>query len=51
MLVSVYAAHDCQMRSNLCKQSGNTDTAFDSTEPKGDIVIEMSGKYYFKVIC
>ncbi len=49
MLVSGYAAHDCQMRSNLYNQSGNTDTDFDSTEPKGDVVIEMSGKYDFKV--
>jgi hypothetical protein len=49
MIVSGYAAHDCQMRSNLYKHSGNTDTNFDFTEPKGDIVREMSGKYYFKV--
>jgi hypothetical protein len=49
MLVSGYAAHDCQIRSNLYKQSGNTDTDFDSTEPKGDVVIEMSGKHDFKV--
>ncbi len=28
-------------------QESNTD--FDSTEPKGDVVIEMSGKYDFKV--
>jgi hypothetical protein len=49
MLVSGYAAHDCQIRSNLYKQSGNTDTDVDSTEPKGDVVIEMSGKYDFKV--
>ncbi len=51
MLVSDYAVHDCQIRSNLYKQSGNTDTDFDSTEPKGDVVIEMSGKYDFKVTC
>ncbi len=51
MLVSGYAVHDCQMRSNLYKQSGNADTDFDSTEPKGDVVIEMSGKYDFKVTC
>jgi hypothetical protein len=38
MLVSGYDAHDCQIRSNLYKQSGNTDTDFDSTEPKGDVV-------------
>ncbi len=49
MLVSGYAAHDCWIRSNLYKQSGHTDTDFDSTEPKGDIVIEMSGKYDFEV--
>jgi hypothetical protein len=51
MLVSGYAAHDCQMRSNLYKQSGNSDTDFYSTEPKGDVVIEMSGKYDFKITC
>ncbi len=49
MLVSGYAAHDCQMSSNLYKHSENADTDFDSTEPKGDVVIEMSGKYDFKV--
>jgi hypothetical protein len=49
MLVSCYAAHDCQIRSNLYKQSGNTDTDFDSTKPKGDVVIGMSGKCDFKV--
>jgi hypothetical protein len=51
MLVSGYAVQDCQIRSNLYKQSGNTDTDFNSTEPKGDVVIEMSGKYDFKVTC
>ncbi len=35
MLVSNYAVHDCQMQSNLYKQSGNADTDFNSTEPKG----------------
>ncbi len=50
MLVSCYAAHDCQIRSNLYKQSGNTDTDFDY-KTKGDIVVEMSGKYDFKVTC
>jgi hypothetical protein len=49
MLVSGYAAHVCQTRLNFYKQSGNTDTNFDFTEPKGDIVIEMSGKHDFKV--
>jgi hypothetical protein len=48
MLVSGYAAHDCTISSNLYKQSGNTDTD-DSTEPKREVVIEMSGKYNFKV--
>ncbi len=51
MLVSSYAVHDYQMRSNLYKQSGNADTDFDSIEPKGDVVIEMSGKCNFKVTC
>ncbi len=51
MLVSGYAAHDCQIRSNLYNQSGNTDTDFNTTEPKGDVVIEMSGGYDFKVTC
>ncbi len=49
MLVTGYAAHHCQIRSIFYKQSGNTDTDFDFTEPKGDVVIEMSGKYDFKV--
>jgi hypothetical protein len=49
MLVSGYAAHDYTISSNLYKQSGNTDTD-DSTEPKGDIVIEMSGKYDLKLL-
>jgi hypothetical protein len=40
MLVSGYAVHICQIRSNIYKQSGNTDTDFDFTEPKGDIVKE-----------
>jgi hypothetical protein len=50
MLVFGYAAHDCQIKSNLYKQSGNTDTDFGSTEPKGDVVIEMLGKYDFKLL-
>jgi hypothetical protein len=49
MVVSGYAAHDCQIKSNLYKQSGNADTDLDTTEPKEDIVIEMSVKYDFKV--
>jgi hypothetical protein len=48
MLVSGYAAHDCQIKSNLYKQSGNADTDFNITEPKEDIVIEMLGKYDLK---
>ncbi len=51
MLVLGYAAHDCQIRSNHYKHSGNTDTDFEFTEPKGYVVIEMSGKYDFKVTC
>ncbi len=48
MLISDYAAHDCTISSNLYKQSGNTNTD-DSTEPKGDTAIEMSGRYDFEV--
>jgi hypothetical protein len=36
-----------KIKSNLYKQSGNTDTDFNTTEPKGDVVIEISGKYDF----
>jgi hypothetical protein len=43
MFVSGYAAHNCQMKSHLYKQSGNSDTDLDTTEPKGYIFIEMSG--------
>ncbi len=39
MLVYGYAAHDCQIRSNLYKQSGNTDTDFNFIEPKGYVVM------------
>jgi hypothetical protein len=49
MLVSSYGVHVCQIRSNFYKQSGNTDTDFDFTTPKGDAVIKISGKYDFKV--
>jgi hypothetical protein len=49
MLVSGYAAHDCQIKSNLYKQSGNSETNLDTTEPKGDNFIEMSGMYDFRV--
>ncbi len=44
MLVSGYAAHNWQIKSNLYKQSENSETDLDSTEPNGDIFIEMSGK-------
>jgi hypothetical protein len=47
MLVSSHAAHDCQVRSNFYQQSGNTGTDFDCTETKGEVVIEISGKYDF----
>ena len=49
MLVSGYAAYVCQIRFIFYKQSGNTDTDFDFTEPKGDVVIKMTGKYDLKV--
>jgi hypothetical protein len=49
MLVSGYAVHDCQIKSILYKQSGNTETDFYTTESKGDVVVEMSGKNDFKV--
>jgi hypothetical protein len=49
MLVSCHAAHDCQVRSNSYKQSGNTGTDFDCTETKGDFLMEMAGKYDFTV--
>jgi hypothetical protein len=51
MLASSHAAHDCQIRSNLYKQSGNTGTDFNFTETKGEVVIEMSGKYDFTGTC
>jgi hypothetical protein len=51
MLVSGYAVHDCTISSNFYKKTGNADTDFDSTEQKGDVVIEMSGKYDFQVSC
>ncbi len=49
MLVPSHAVHDCQVRSNSYKQSGNTGTDFDSTETKGDVLMEMSGNYDFTV--
>ncbi len=49
MLVSSHAVHDCQIRSNLYNQSGNTGTDSACTETKGEVVIEMSGKYDFTV--
>ncbi len=36
MLVSGYAVHNCQIKSNLYKQSGNSKTDLETTEPKGD---------------
>ncbi len=47
MLVSSHAEHDCQIRSNFYNQSRNTGTDFDCTETKGEVVMEMSGKYDF----
>ncbi len=51
ILVSSHAAHDCQIRSNFIKHSGITDTDFNCTESKGEVAIEMSGKYDFTVTC
>ncbi len=48
MLVSSHDVHDCQIRSSFYKQSGNTGTDFACTETKGEVVIEMSGKFGFK---
>jgi hypothetical protein len=49
MLVSGYAVQDCQIKSNLYKQSENYETELDTTEPKGYILVEMSGKYDIRV--
>jgi hypothetical protein len=49
MLVSSHDAHDCQMRHIHYNQSGNADTDFACAETKGEVVIEMSGKYDFTV--
>ncbi len=49
MLVSGYAVQDCLIESNHYKQSGKSETELDITQPKGDIFIEMSGKYDFRV--
>jgi hypothetical protein len=49
MLVSSLAAHDCHIRSNLYKQSGNSGSDFACNETKVEVVIEMSGKYDFTV--
>jgi hypothetical protein len=51
LLVSGYAAQDCLIKSNHYKQLGDSETELDITEPKGDIFIEMSGKYDFRVTC
>ncbi len=49
MLVSGYSAQDSLIKSNHYKQSGESETELDTTEPKGDIFIEMSGNYDFRV--
>jgi hypothetical protein len=49
MLVSGHAAHVCQMRQNHYKLTGNADTDFACAETKGEVVINMSGKYVFTV--
>ncbi len=50
MLVSGYAAYVCQIRFIFYKQSGNTDTGFDYTEPKGDVVIECKESMILKLL-
>jgi hypothetical protein len=49
MLVSGYAVQDCLIESNHYKQSGEPETNLDVTQQKGDISIEMSGKYDFRL--
>ncbi len=49
MLVSGQAAHDCQIRSSFYKQAGNPGIDFACTETKGELVVEMTGKYDFTV--
>ncbi len=49
MLVSGYAVQDCLIESNHYKQSGESETDLDITQQKGNIFIEMSGKYNFRV--
>jgi hypothetical protein len=50
MLVSSHAAHDCQIRSNLYQQWGNTGLDFACTEAKGEVVIEMSGNMILQLL-
>jgi hypothetical protein len=50
MLVSGYAVHVCQIRFIFYKQSGNTDTGFDYTEPIGDVVIECQESIILKLL-
>jgi hypothetical protein len=49
MLVSSYTAQDCLIKSNHYKQSEDSETELNTTQPNGDIFIEMSGKYDFRV--
>jgi hypothetical protein len=49
MFVSGYAAQNCLIKSNHYTQSGDSETELDITQPKGDIFIEISGKYDFRV--
>jgi hypothetical protein len=49
MLVSGYAVQDCLIKSSHYKQSGESETELDITQQNGDIFIEMSGKYDFRV--
>jgi hypothetical protein len=51
MLVSGYAAQDCLIESNHYKQPGDSETELDIIQLKGDISIEMSGQYDFRITC
>jgi hypothetical protein len=50
MLVSGYATHDCQIRSNLYKQSGNTDTDLDSTKQKAALSLKCLESMILKLL-
>jgi hypothetical protein len=49
MLVFSYAVQYCLIKSNDYRQSGESETELNITQPKGDIFIEILGKYDFRV--